>query len=213
MSGFFNVEVPPNETRMVGLPPCHQTGSVPFESVFLSLASTPHLGGATVRLAIGRPEAWRIEENLVVGAGRANVFELREGDEVASVVHGGGEPVSVLVEYSHIYAERAAAAARMVNASHVVARRSETTVVGLPPVNRAGAVQFPTGFLSLATDFEEARVRLAIGHRLRRILRVPIGRRIVREIREGDDVASLDHQAGREVGILLEYTTSASWDN
>ena len=82
---------------MVALPPCQSTGTVEFNRIFVSLASD--FDGAQVRLAIGKPGQWNVEDNLPVPAGRSVVRELKPGDEVASVVHEGGEPVAVLVEY------------------------------------------------------------------------------------------------------------------
>jgi hypothetical protein len=79
------------------LPPCQSRWVVEFNRVFLSLGSD--FEGARVRLAIGKPGAWSVEDNLAVPAGRSVLRELKPGDEVASVVHEGGEPVAVLVEY------------------------------------------------------------------------------------------------------------------
>jgi hypothetical protein len=96
-AGAFNVKVEPYARAMVGLPPCKSTGIVKYDRVFLSLASD--FEGAHVRLAIGKPGTFRVEDNLVVPAGRSVVRELQPGDEVASVVHEQGEPVTVLIEY------------------------------------------------------------------------------------------------------------------
>ena len=96
-SGAFQEVVPPLQRVMVALPPCHNTGIVEFERVFLSLASD--FEGARVRLEIGKPGQFVVEDNLAVPAGRKVVRELKPGDEVASVIHEGGEPGAVLVEY------------------------------------------------------------------------------------------------------------------
>lgn len=96
-SGAFQEVVAPYERVMVALPPCQSTGVVAFNRVFLSLASD--FDGAHVRLAIGKPGQFHVEDNLPVPAGRSVVRELKPGDEVASVIHEGGEPVAVLVEY------------------------------------------------------------------------------------------------------------------
>jgi hypothetical protein len=82
---------------MVALPPCQSTGTVEFNRIFLSLASD--FDGARVRLAVGKPGHFQVEDNLAVPAGRSVVRELKPGDEVASIIHEGGEPVAVLVEY------------------------------------------------------------------------------------------------------------------
>ena len=96
-SGAYQEVVRPYGRAMVALPPCLSTGIVEFNRVFLSLASD--FEGARVRLAIGKPGAFRVEDGLVVPAGRSVVRELVPGDEVASVIHEQGEPVAVLVEY------------------------------------------------------------------------------------------------------------------
>ena len=98
MAGAHQVEIRPATTGMVALPPPNGTGIVRFGRVFVSLASD--FGGATVRLAIGRPpNNGRLMQNLQVPAGRSIVFELVNTDQVASVVNQGGQPVAVLVEY------------------------------------------------------------------------------------------------------------------
>jgi len=96
-SGAFQEVVGPYERAMVALPPCQSTGVVEFNRIFVSLASD--FDGAHVRLAIGKPGQFTVEDNLPVPAGRSVVRELKPGDEVASVIHEGGEPVAVLVEY------------------------------------------------------------------------------------------------------------------
>ena len=96
-SGAFQEVVGPFERVSVALPPCQSTGTVEFNRIFLSLASD--FDGAHVRLAIGKPGQFHVEDNLAVPAGRSVVRELKPGDEVASVIHEGGEPVAVLVEY------------------------------------------------------------------------------------------------------------------
>jgi hypothetical protein len=82
---------------MVALPPPQQSGAVKYARIFLSLASD--FGGANVRLAIGKPPAFRFVQNVAVPAGRSVIQELRAGDEVASIIHNSGEPVAVLIEY------------------------------------------------------------------------------------------------------------------
>jgi len=95
--GSYTVTVEPATTGMIALPPPNGMGAVPVCRVYVSLASD--FQGATVRLAIGQPGQWRIFQNLTVPAGRQVVYELVNTDQVASVVHQGGEPVDVLVEY------------------------------------------------------------------------------------------------------------------
>jgi hypothetical protein len=96
-AGAFQEIVGPSERVMVGLPPSKSSGAVKFDRVFLSLASD--FEGARVRLAIGKPGAFTVEDNLAVPSGRSVVRELKQGDEVASVIHQQGQPVAVLVEY------------------------------------------------------------------------------------------------------------------
>lgn len=96
-AGAFNVAVPPATKIMVALPPPQQSGAVKFARAFLSLASD--FNGADVRLAIGKPPAFRFVKNVHVPAGRSVVEELQVGDEVASIIHNAGEPVAVLIEY------------------------------------------------------------------------------------------------------------------
>lgn len=96
-AGAFQEVVAPLERVMVGLPPCKKTGAVQFDRVFLSLASD--FEGAQVRLAIGKPGAFNVEDNLAVPPGRSVVRELKPGDEVASIIHQRGQPVAVLIEY------------------------------------------------------------------------------------------------------------------
>jgi hypothetical protein len=96
-AGAYQEVVAPSGRAMVALPPSHNTGAVKFDRIFLSLASD--FEGAEVRLAIGKPGAWRVQDNLAVPPGRSVVFELVAGDEVASVIHHHGQPVAVLVEY------------------------------------------------------------------------------------------------------------------
>jgi hypothetical protein len=74
---------------MVALPPCKSTGVVKYDRIFLSLASD--FEGAHVRLAIGKPGAFNVEDDLAVPAGRSVVRELKPGDEVASIIHERGQ--------------------------------------------------------------------------------------------------------------------------
>jgi hypothetical protein len=97
MSGSFQADVVPGSTTIVALPPCQNTGIVQFGRVFLSLATDFEDG--IVRLAIGQPGQWRIEDPLDVPIGRKVVRELVPGDEVASVIQRGGGPISLLIEY------------------------------------------------------------------------------------------------------------------
>jgi hypothetical protein len=96
-AGAFQEVVEPSERVMVALPPCKSTGAVKYDRIFLSLASD--FEGARVRLAIGKPGAWNVEDNLVVPPGRSVVRELKPGDEVASIIHQQGQPVAILIEY------------------------------------------------------------------------------------------------------------------
>jgi hypothetical protein len=96
-AGAFNVAVPAGATVIVALPPAGRTGNIKFGQVFLSLASD--FGGAEVRLAIGKPGAFRLEEHLRVDTGRKVTRDIRAGDEIASIVSRGRQPVAVLVEY------------------------------------------------------------------------------------------------------------------
>lgn len=96
-AGAFQEVVEPSGRVMVALPPCKSSGAVKFDRIFLSLASD--FEGARVRLAIGKPGAFTVEDNLAVPAGRSVVRELKPGDEVASVIHQQGQPVAVLIEY------------------------------------------------------------------------------------------------------------------
>ncbi len=99
MAGAYVQEVRPFTTVNIALPPADQSGGVKYGATWLSLGTD--FGTATVRLAIGRPGDFRIEENLQVPTGRQVVRRLRGGivDQVASIVHLGGPPVSVLVEF------------------------------------------------------------------------------------------------------------------
>jgi hypothetical protein len=96
-AGAFQEVVEPSGRVMVALPPPKSSGAVKYDRIFLSLASD--FEGARVRLAIGKPGAWTVEDNLVVPPGRSVVRELKPGDEVASIIHQQGQPVAVLVEY------------------------------------------------------------------------------------------------------------------
>jgi hypothetical protein len=96
-AGAFQEVVEPSGRVMVALPPPKSSGAVKFDRIFLSLASD--FEGARVRLAIGKPGAWTVEDNLVVPPGRSVVRELKPGDEVASIIHQQGQPVAILIEY------------------------------------------------------------------------------------------------------------------
>jgi hypothetical protein len=96
-AGAFNVTVPPFGLTIIALPPSHQTGAVKYDRVFLSIATD--FGPGHVRLAIGAPGNFNVEENLAVPTGRRVVRELRATDEVASIIHRDGPPMAVLIEY------------------------------------------------------------------------------------------------------------------
>jgi len=81
---------------MVPLPPPAQQGAVDFGAVFVSLATD--FGPAQVRFAIGRQGDFRVQ-NVQVPTGRQVVFQAQNDDQVVSVVHQSGPPVSVLVEF------------------------------------------------------------------------------------------------------------------
>ncbi len=97
MAGAYIQKVKPFTTVMVALPPPDRTGGVTFGATFLSLATD--FGPAVVRLAIGRAGDFRVEDNLQVPTGRQVVRRLRNVDQVASIIHRSGPPVSVLVEF------------------------------------------------------------------------------------------------------------------
>ena len=97
MAGAYVEHVAPFSTRMVALPPPNQAGAVEFGRVFVSLATD--FGPASVRIAIGREGDFPIVQEVSVPTGRQIVFEARTEDQVVSVVHRSGPPVSVLVEY------------------------------------------------------------------------------------------------------------------
>lgn len=99
MAGAYVQEVRPFTTVNVALPPADRAGGVKYGATFLSLATD--FGTAVVRLAIGRPGEFNIEDNLQVPVGRQVVRRLRGNivDQVASIVHRSGPPVSVLVEF------------------------------------------------------------------------------------------------------------------
>jgi hypothetical protein len=84
-----------------------------------------------------------------------------------------------------------------------------TGVVPLPPPAGTGIVRFGRVFVSLASDFQGATVRLAIGKpgqwRIFQNLSVPPGRQVVYELVAGDEVASVAHQGGEPVDVLVEY--------
>jgi hypothetical protein len=96
-AGAFQEVLAPFERVMVAIPPPKSTGIVKYDRIFLSLASD--FEGARVRLAIGKPGAFSVEDNLAVPAGRSVVRELKAGNEVASIIHESGQPVAILIEY------------------------------------------------------------------------------------------------------------------
>jgi len=82
-------------------------------------------------------------------------------------------------------------------------------MVALPPSHQTGAVRFERVFVSLASDFGGATVRFAIGKPgdfiVKDNLKVPAGRSVVFEARAQDQVASIIHQDGQPVAVLVEY--------
>ena len=98
MAGAYIQHVEPFRTTMIALPPPNQAGVVDYGRVFVSLATD--FGPAAVRLAIGRPGNFSVEE-LQVPTGRDVVREVNPNlaAQVVSVVHRSGPPVSVLVEF------------------------------------------------------------------------------------------------------------------
>ena len=96
MAGAYIQHVEPFRTVMVPLPPPAQQGAVDFGAVFVSLATD--FGPAAVRFAIGREGDFRVQ-NIQVPTGRQVFFRAQVDDQVVSVVHQSGPPVSVLVEF------------------------------------------------------------------------------------------------------------------
>jgi hypothetical protein len=83
-----------------------------------------------------------------------------------------------------------------------------TTMVALPPSRQTGAVKYDRIFLSIATDFGPGHVRLAIGTPGNfnvEELAVSTGRKVVRELRATDEVASIIHRDGPPMAVLIEY--------
>ncbi|HEX8744216.1 MAG TPA: hypothetical protein VF712_13885 [Thermoleophilaceae bacterium] len=98
MPGAYATLISPGTTAIIALPPPRGSGAITFGRVFVSFASD--FGGAVARLAIGSPTAgWRLTENAAVPDGRGVVFEALNTDQIVSVVHQSGQPVSVLVEW------------------------------------------------------------------------------------------------------------------
>lgn len=97
MSGAYSVDITPGSTTIIPLPPPQNSGVVKFNNVFVSVATDFEQG--LIRLAIGKPNNWKVEDNLVVPIGRAVVRQCHAGDEIVSVIQKGGGPMSVLVEY------------------------------------------------------------------------------------------------------------------
>lgn len=99
MAGAYVQQVAPLSTTIIALPPPNQSGGVKYGNVFVSLATD--FGPAAVRLAIGRPGGFRVEE-VQVPTGRDVVRRVDPNvgaGQVVSVVHRSGPPVSVLVEF------------------------------------------------------------------------------------------------------------------
>jgi hypothetical protein len=87
-----------------------------------------------------------------------------------------------------------------------------TTTIALPPPNRAGIVDYGRVFVSLATDFGPATVRLANGRPGNftvEELQVTTGRDVVREVNPNHaaQVVSVIHRAGPPVSALVEFET------
>ncbi|HEX8744215.1 MAG TPA: M64 family metallopeptidase [Thermoleophilaceae bacterium] len=85
-----------------------------------------------------------------------------------------------------------------------------TGIVALPPPKLTGVIPFGRVFVSLASDFEGASVRFAVGRppdrwRLFDPLQVGVGRSFVIECLDTDQIVSVVHQAGRPVDVLVEY--------
>lgn len=101
MAGAYVQHVEPFTTKIIPLPPPAQQGAVDFGAVFVSLACDTPTGGppARVRLAIGREGDFFVEDNLEVPVGRQFFRRARDIDQVVSVIHRSGPPVSVLVEF------------------------------------------------------------------------------------------------------------------
>jgi hypothetical protein len=98
----------------------------------------------------------------------------------------------------------------MAGAYHVEVNQGASVVIGLPPPNQRGVVKFGAVFLSLAANRQAATVDLAIGRgidlRFENNLLVVPGRRIVRKLQTGDEVALVTHRGGiGPVGVLVEY--------
>ena len=98
MAGAYVQECKPFSTTIIALPPPNKLGVVDYGRVFVSLATD--FGPATVRLAIGRPGSFTVEE-IQVPTGRDVVRQINQNlaGQVVSVVHRNGPPVSVLVEF------------------------------------------------------------------------------------------------------------------
>lgn len=97
MSGAFSVQITPGSTTIIPLPPPNNVGNVKFAAVYLSLATDFQDG--VVRLAIGAPGMFRVENNLLVPVGRLISRQLQSSDQVASVIQLSGGPMAALVEY------------------------------------------------------------------------------------------------------------------
>jgi hypothetical protein len=201
MGCMFQVDVLPGPApTIIGLPPTEGTGLLKFYQVSLLLAMDFETD-TQVRLAIGAPGAFRVEDPLPVPIGQRVRRPLQSGDEVASIVKTRGEfqlPVAALLVCPQLDIPTN-------DAHHIEVPVNSVRIIALPPVGRPS----PQVFLSLATDFTDARVRLAIGapgqFRVDEDLDVPVGRRIVRALEPGDEVASVRHISGNAVGVLLEY--------
>jgi len=93
-------------------------------------------------------------------------------------------------------------------AFNVAVPAGATAIVALPPAGKTGVVKFGRVFLSLAS-FSDAMVELTIGKpnnfRTEHDVRVSKGRPITRDMKVGDEVASVVSKSGGPVAVLIEY--------
>ena len=122
-----------------------------------------------------------------------------------SIVHAGddfdgkpgGQPVGVLVFFESEFPNFA---------YHAQAMPNSPTIVSLVPKS-----PHTKTFVSLATDFEPARVRFAIGRdgsfrvsNKGEDVILPVGRRFTVEAQDEDEIVSIVHHGGMPVGVLVE---------
>ena len=93
-------------------------------------------------------------------------------------------------------------------AFNVAVPAGATAIVALPPAGKTGVVKFGQVFLSLASD-SDAMVKLTVGKpnnfRTEDNVRVSRGRPITRDMKVGDEVASIVSKSGGPVAVLIEY--------